>query len=84
MLYLSYISSELRRRAGRTLLTALGLGVGVGLVVAVTALSDGLDQAQDQVLAPLTRAASSSSSAVPGSCSGRSAPQRPSPCSARC
>jgi ABC-type antimicrobial peptide transport system permease subunit len=52
--FLSYISSELRRRGGRTLLTALGLGVGVGLVVAVTALSDGLDRAQDEILQPLT------------------------------
>lgn len=52
--YLSYIGSELRRRAGRTLLTALGLGVGVGLVVAVTALSNGLDRAQDKILGPLT------------------------------
>jgi putative ABC transport system permease protein len=52
--YVSYIFSELRRRAGRTLLTALGLGVGVGLVVAVSALSTGLDRAQEQVLEPLT------------------------------
>jgi putative ABC transport system permease protein len=46
--------SELRRRKGRTLLTALGLAVGVGLVVTVTALSKGLDRAQDEVLKPLT------------------------------
>jgi ABC-type antimicrobial peptide transport system permease subunit len=46
--------SELRRRKGRTLLTALGLAVGVGLVVAVSALSTGLDQAQAKVLTPLT------------------------------
>jgi ABC-type antimicrobial peptide transport system permease subunit len=52
--YLSYISAELRRRKGRTLLTALGLAVGVGLVVTVSALSTGLDDAQDQVLKPLT------------------------------
>ena len=54
MFYVSYISSELRRRFGRTLLTALGLGVGVGLVVAVSALSAGLDRAQNKVLEPLT------------------------------
>jgi ABC-type antimicrobial peptide transport system permease subunit len=54
MFYLSYIASELRRRRGRTFLTALGLGVGVALVVCVAALSDGLDQAQDEVLEPLT------------------------------
>jgi putative ABC transport system permease protein len=52
--YFSYIFSELRRRIGRTMLTALGLGVGVGLVVAVSALSTGLDRAQDKVLEPLT------------------------------
>jgi ABC-type antimicrobial peptide transport system permease subunit len=52
--YLGYLASELRRRKGRTFLTALGLGVGVGLVVAVSALSDGLDKAQDEVLEPLT------------------------------
>lgn len=54
MFYLSYIGAELRRRAGRTALTALGLGVGVGLVVTVTALSQGLDDAQQKVLKPLT------------------------------
>jgi putative ABC transport system permease protein len=54
MFYLRYIASELRRRRGRTILTALGLGVGVGLVVTVTALSAGLDDAQSQVLEPLT------------------------------
>jgi ABC-type antimicrobial peptide transport system permease subunit len=52
--YLSYIAAELRRRKGRTLLTALGLGVGVGLVVTVNALSTGLDNAQQKVLKPLT------------------------------
>lgn len=49
-----YVVSELRRRAGRTALTALGLAVGVALVVAVGALTDGLDDAQEQVLDPLT------------------------------
>jgi len=54
MFFLAYTWSELRRRRGRTLLTAVGLGVGVGLVVAVNALSAGLDDAQDKVLEPLT------------------------------
>ncbi len=54
MFYVNYMFSELRRRKGRTLLTALGLAVGVGLVVTVNALSTGLDQAQAKVLAPLT------------------------------
>jgi putative ABC transport system permease protein len=54
MFYLHYMLCELRRRKGRTLLTALGLGVGVGLVVTVAALTTGLDRAQDKVLEPLT------------------------------
>ncbi len=54
MFYLRFALSELRRRRGRTILTALGLAVGVGLVAVVTALSAGLDQAQDEVLEPLT------------------------------
>jgi ABC-type antimicrobial peptide transport system permease subunit len=54
MLYLRYIAAELRRRRGRTILTALGLGIGVALVIMVSALSDGLDDAQSEVLEPLT------------------------------
>ena len=54
MFYVTYMVAELRRRLGRTILTALGLGIGVGLVVTVTALSNGLDRAQAQVLEPLT------------------------------
>jgi ABC-type antimicrobial peptide transport system permease subunit len=52
--YVGYMFSELRRRRGRTFLTALGLAVGVGLVVTVNGLSTGLDRAQDTVLKPLT------------------------------
>jgi ABC-type antimicrobial peptide transport system permease subunit len=54
MFFLKYMLSELRRRRGRTILTALGLAVGVGLVVMVNALSTGLDNAQATVLKPLT------------------------------
>jgi ABC-type antimicrobial peptide transport system permease subunit len=54
MFYLRYLTAELRRRKGRTVLTALGLAVGVGLVVTVTSLSRGLDDAQAEVLEPLT------------------------------
>jgi ABC-type antimicrobial peptide transport system permease subunit len=54
LVYVKYMFSELRRRRGRTFLTALGLAVGVGLVVTVSALSAGLDQAQQKVLQPLT------------------------------
>jgi ABC-type antimicrobial peptide transport system permease subunit len=52
--YVTYMIAELRRRSGRTILTALGLAVGIGLVVTVTALSTGLDRAQAKVLEPLT------------------------------
>ena len=54
MFFLTYMLSELRRRSGRTVLTALGLGLGIGLVVTVNALSTGLDQAQAEILEPLT------------------------------
>ncbi len=54
MFFVQYVFAELRRRSGRTVLTALGLGVGVALVVCVGALSQGLDDAQDKVLRPLT------------------------------
>jgi ABC-type antimicrobial peptide transport system permease subunit len=54
MFYLQYLLAEVRRRPGRTALTALGLAVGVGLVIIVGALSKGLDDAQDEVLEPLT------------------------------
>jgi ABC-type antimicrobial peptide transport system permease subunit len=52
--YIRFLGAELRRRPGRTALTALGLAIGVGLVVIVSALSAGLDEAQDEALAPLT------------------------------
>ena len=54
MFYVKYLLAELRRRWGRTLLTAAGLGVGVALVVVTSAFSAGLKDAQDEVLAPLT------------------------------
>jgi ABC-type antimicrobial peptide transport system permease subunit len=54
MFYVAYMLAELRRRSGRTVLTALGLAIGVGLVVTVNALSTGLDRAQAAVLEPLT------------------------------
>jgi len=52
--YIRFLGAELRRRPGRTALTALGLAIGVGLVVIVGALSAGLDDAQGKVLEPLT------------------------------
>lgn len=54
MFYVRYMLAEVRRRRGRTALTALGLAVGVGLVVMLGALSKGLDEAQGEVLERLT------------------------------
>jgi putative ABC transport system permease protein len=54
MFYVRFLGAELRRRPGRTALTALGLAIGVGLVVVVSALSAGLDDAQAEALEPLT------------------------------
>lgn len=54
MFYLGYLKSELVRRKSRTILTVLGLAVGVSLVIAVSALSRGLDEAQAKALDPLS------------------------------
>lgn len=55
LFYLTYLHRELRRRLGRTVLTILGLAVGVSLVVIVSALSAGLDRAQAGILDPLEK-----------------------------
>src|SRR5438045_1352980 len=55
MFQLRYVASELRRRAGRTILTALGLAAGVGLVIGIVGVSQGLDDAQAKVLSPLSK-----------------------------
>jgi putative ABC transport system permease protein len=49
-MFFTYIYRELRRRHRQALLTALGLAVGVGLVVAVTAYAGGVSAAQGTVL----------------------------------
>jgi ABC-type antimicrobial peptide transport system permease subunit len=51
--YLRYLRSELLRRRGRTVVTLLGLGLGVALVIAIASLSKGLDRAQKKTLDPL-------------------------------
>ena len=51
---LHYTASELRRRRGRALLTALGLAAGVGLLIALVGVSQGLSSAQAKVLSPLS------------------------------
>lgn len=54
MFFLAYLRSELLRRRARTILTLLGLALGVALVIAIAALSRGLDRAQESVLDPLS------------------------------
>ena len=53
MFSLSYAWNELRRRWGRTLVTAFGLAAGVGLVMGIIGVSQGLSDAQNRVLSPL-------------------------------
>lgn len=48
--FFTYLFRELQRRRRQALLTAVGLAVGVGLVVAVTAVSAGVSRAQSAVL----------------------------------
>src|ERR1700735_1400097 len=48
----SYAWNELRRRLGRTIVTAFGLAAGVGLVMGIIGVSDGLSDAQNKVLYP--------------------------------
>jgi putative ABC transport system permease protein len=49
-MFLTYIWRELRRRMRQAVLIALGLALGVGLVITVTAASDGVKDSQATVL----------------------------------
>jgi putative ABC transport system permease protein len=51
---LRYTANELRRRRGRAILTALGLAAGVGLLIGLIGVSEGLSSAQSKVLSPLS------------------------------
>jgi ABC-type antimicrobial peptide transport system permease subunit len=53
MFYLRYVKNELVRRRARTILTAVGLGLGVALVIVIAGVSSGLDKAQKKTLNPL-------------------------------
>ena len=53
MFYVRYLRSELLRRKGRTILTLLGLALGVALVIVISSLSKGLDEVQSATLDPL-------------------------------
>jgi ABC-type antimicrobial peptide transport system permease subunit len=52
--FVNYVRNELFRRRTRTILTAIGLAIGVALVVAISAVSKGLDHAQKTALNPLS------------------------------
>ncbi len=54
MFSFGYVWHELRRRWSRTFVTALGLAMGVGLVMGIVGVSNGLSNAQAQVLSPLS------------------------------
>jgi putative ABC transport system permease protein len=54
MFYLRYVRRELTRRRARTILTVLGLALGVGLVIVISGLSNGLSHAQNKTLNPLS------------------------------
>jgi ABC-type lipoprotein release transport system permease subunit len=49
-MFFTYLRRELRRRARQASLIAIGLALGIGLVITVTALSAGVKNAQGQVL----------------------------------
>ena len=53
MFYVRYLRNELVRRRTRTIVTLVGLGLGVALVIAISSLSNGLDRAQKKTLNPL-------------------------------
>lgn len=53
MFSFSYAWNELRRRIGRTIVTAVGLAAGVGLVMGIIGVSQGLSDAQNKALSPL-------------------------------
>ena len=54
MVSFGYVWHELRQRWSRTLVTALGLAMGVGLVMGIVGVSNGLSNTQTKVLSPLS------------------------------
>src|ERR1700731_1612802 len=49
-MFITYLLRELRRRMRQAIFIAAGLAVGVGLVITVTAASDGVSATQSTVL----------------------------------
>jgi ABC-type antimicrobial peptide transport system permease subunit len=54
MFYVRYLRSELVGRRTRTILTLVGLALGVALVITISGLARGLDRAQKTALDPLS------------------------------
>ena len=54
MFYFRYLRSELVGRRTRTILTLVGLALGVALVITISGLARGLDRAQKTALNPLS------------------------------
>jgi ABC-type antimicrobial peptide transport system permease subunit len=53
-MFLVYLRRELRQRKRQTILVAMGMALGIGLVITVSAVSAGLRDAQDTVLHTLS------------------------------
>jgi putative ABC transport system permease protein len=53
MFFITYLRRELRRRTHQAVFVALGLAVGIGLVVTVSAVSAGVNKAESGVLSAL-------------------------------
>jgi putative ABC transport system permease protein len=52
VMFITYLSRELRRRARQAVFVALGLAVGIGLVITVSSVSSGVRDARATVLRP--------------------------------
>jgi putative ABC transport system permease protein len=53
MFFITYLRRELRRRTHQAVFTALGLAVGIGLIITVSAASAGVNKAESGVLSAL-------------------------------
>jgi ABC-type antimicrobial peptide transport system permease subunit len=62
---LRYIGREVQRRPRQAILTALGLALGIGLVVTVTAMSTGIHRAQNKVLEQVSGVGTDMTASVP-------------------
>jgi ABC-type antimicrobial peptide transport system permease subunit len=80
-MFVTYLRRELRQRMRRTLAISLGLAVGIGLVITVSAVTAGLEDAQDTVLGALYGVGSQLT--VTQAPSGGPPPTAPSPSASR-